>query len=237
MRMSPMLLGRSQGRCERGVTKALGMSESFARLRQEYQSPPLQAENLDLDPLKEFARWFALAVEREPFEPNAMTLATADQSGRPSARVVLLKELDARGFVFFSNYESKKGQDLAVNAQACLVFFWAAQHRQIRVAGRVERVSAAESDAYFNSRPRGARQGTWASQQSRPIESREEFYRLLSEVEERFPGEEVPRPPHWGGYRLVPDQIEFWQGQPSRLHDRIEYQRTEGGWTRQRLMP
>lgn len=213
------------------------MLESFARLRQEYQNPPLRAEDLDLDPLKEFERWFALAVEREPLEPNAMTLATADECGRPSARMVLLKELDDRGFVFFSNYQSNKGHDLAVNPKACLVFYWAVQHRQVRVEGRVERLSEAESDAYFATRPRGARQGAWASQQSCPIGSREEFHKLLSSVEARFPGEEVPRPPYWGGYRLIPDQIEFWQGQPCRLHDRIEYVREREGWTRQRLMP
>lgn len=229
--------GSRPGRCELGVTKALKMMESFARLRQEYQNPPLRDQDLDLDPLKEFERWFALAVEREPFEPNAMTLATADASGRPSARVVLLKELDASGFVFFSNYESHKGRDLELNPQASLVFYWAAQHRQVRVEGRVERLVEAESDLYFASRPRGARLGAWASRQSRPLESREELQAMLAAVEDRFPGEEVQRPPYWGGYRLVPDRIEFWQGQPSRLHDRIEYLRGQPGWTRRRLMP
>jgi len=213
------------------------MLESFESLRQDYQSPPLRTEDLDVDPLKEFERWFALSIEREPFEPNAMTLATADESGRPSARVVLLKELDGSGFVFFSNYESHKGHDLEVNPQASLVFYWAAQHRQIRVEGRVEKLSETESDAYFASRPRGARLGAWASRQSRPIESRDEFQQRLKAVEERFPGEEVQRPFCWGGYRVIPDQIEFWQGQPSRLHDRIQYQRNETGWSRRRLMP
>lgn len=214
------------------------MLESFARLRQEYQNPPLRAEDLDTDPLKEFEKWFALSVEREPFEPNAMTLATADEKGRPSARMVLLKELDSNGFVFFTNYGSNKGHDLEANPQACLVFYWAVQHRQIRVEGRVEKLSEGESDTYFATRPRGAQLGAWASHQSHPIESRDEFHHLLSAVEARFPGEEmVARPPHWGGYRLIPDQIEFWQGQPCRLHDRIEYLRTDQGWTRRRLMP
>ncbi len=212
------------------------MSKSLARLRQEYQNPPLRAEELDLDPFKEFEKWFALAVEREPFEPNAMTLATADEKGRPSARLVLLKELDADGFVFFSNYESNKGHDLEVNPQAALVFYWALQHRQIRVEGRIEKLSEGESDTYFATRPRGAQLGAWASRQSRPIDSRDEFHQLLSDAEARHP-DLVARPPHWGGYRLVPDQIEFWQGQPCRLHDRIEYLRTDQGWTRRRLMP
>ncbi len=214
------------------------MLESFARLRKEYQNPPLRAEELDADPFKEFEKWFALSVEREPFEANAMTLATADEKGRPSARVVLLKELDGSGFVFFTNYESKKGHDLQVNPQAALVFFWAAQHRQVRVEGRIEKLSDRESDSYFATRPRGAQLGAWASHQSRSIPSRDDFQGLLSAVEERFPGEEtVTRPPHWGGYRLIPDQIEFWQGQPSRLHDRIQYLRTDTAWTRRRLMP
>lgn len=214
------------------------MLESFARLRKEYQNPPLRAEELDADPFKEFEKWFALSVEREPFEANAMTLATADEKGRPSARVVLLKELDGSGFVFFTNYESKKGHDLQVNPQAALVFFWAAQHRQVRVEGRIEKLSDRESDSYFATRPRGAQLGAWASHQSRSIPSRDDFQGLLSAVEERFPVEEtVTRPPHWGGYRLIPDQIEFWQGQPSRLHDRIQYLRTDTAWTRRRLMP
>ena len=233
-----ILLRGGSGRCELRVTKALTMLEEFARLRQEYQNEPLRAEDLDLDPLKEFQKWFALAVEREPFEPNAMTVATADETGRPSARVVLLKELDASGFVYFTNYGSNKAHDLERNARAALVFYWAVQHRQVRVEGTVEKLSAGESDTYFATRPRGAQLGAWASRQSRPIESRDEFHKLLAEVEARYPEPElVPRPEHWGGYRVVPDQIEFWQGQPCRLHDRIEYLRTEQGWSRRRLMP
>ncbi|MBS2038486.1 pyridoxamine 5'-phosphate oxidase [bacterium] len=214
------------------------MLEQFAQLRQDYQNPPLSVDELDLDPLLEFQKWFTLAADREPFEANAMTLATADGSGRPSARVVLLKELDASGFVFFTNYESSKAQDLLQNPRAALVFYWAAQHRQVRVEGSLEKVTPGESDAYFATRPRGAQLGAWASRQSRPIESREEFQKLLAQVELRFPEPTpVPRPEHWGGYRVVPDRIEFWQGQPSRLHDRIEYTRTAQGWARQRLMP
>lgn len=216
----------------------MAMLESFARLRQEYQNAPLRTEDLDADPFQEFEKWFALAIEREPFEPNAMTLATADEKGRPSARMVLLKELDPNGFVFFSNYDSNKAHDLEINPQAGLVFYWAVQHRQVRVEGRIERLSEGESDVYFATRPRGAQLGAWASRQSRPIESRDEFHKLLDAVEERFPGEQmVPRPEHWGGYRLIPDQMEFWQGQPCRLHDRIEYLKNDLGWTRRRLMP
>ncbi len=228
----------SESRCELGVTKATPMLESFARLRQEYQNPPLRSEELDEDPLKEFEKWFALSVEREPLEPNAMTLVTADENGRPSGRMVLLKELDANGFVFFTNYDSNKGHDLELNPQAGLVFYWAVQHRQVRVEGRVEKLSEGESDIYFATRPRGAQIGAWASRQSRPIENRDEFHGLLAAVEERFPEPEmVARPPYWGGYRLIPDQMEFWQGQPCRLHDRIEYLKTDLGWSRRRLMP
>jgi pyridoxamine 5'-phosphate oxidase len=212
------------------------LKDVLARLRQEYQAAPLVQENFSADPMREFQRWFADALENEAVEPNAMTVATCDASGRPSARIVLLKGLDETGFVFYTNYASHKGRDLAENPRAALVFFWPVLQRQVRVEGHVERVSEDESDAYFDSRPLGARLGAWASRQSQPVASREEVDRARREVAARF-GEHVPRPDFWGGYRVVPDVIEFWQGRPDRLHDRIEYKRTDGEWTHQRLMP
>lgn len=212
------------------------MQHHIAKLRQDYPSRRLRQHEMDADALAEFRVWFAAALEREPFEANAMTLATADAHGRPSARIVLLKELDNRGFVFFTNYLSRKGTELEENPVAALVFYWPQQSRQVRVEGRVEKLEPAESDAYFQSRPRGARLAAWASQQSLPIGSREELDALNASTAERFP-EEVPRPPHWGGYRVVPEVLEFWQGQPDRNHDRIEYRRAESGWRQRRLMP
>ncbi len=213
------------------------MKDQIRQLRQEYHTDPLRQEDMDLDPLVEFQRWFAAAIEREPFEANAMTLATCDSQGKPSARVVLLKELDARGFVFFSNYLSRKGQEMAANPQASLVFYWPQQHRQVRVEGVVERLPEADSDSYFESRPRGSRLGAWASQQSQPLASREALEEALQAVSQRFPDEAIPRPPHWGGYRVVPSLVEFWQGRHDRTHDRLEYRLQSDGWRRQRLMP
>lgn len=212
------------------------MQHHIAKLRQDYQSQPLRQHEMEADPLTEFQVWFAAAIEREPFEANAMTLATADAEGRPSARMVLLKEVDSRGFVFFTNYQSRKGGELEGNPQAALVFYWPQQHRQVRVEGQVERLEAAASDAYFQSRPRGARLAAWASQQSQPVATREDLDANYSRMAARYP-DEVPRPGHWGGYRLVPRVVEFWQGRPDRNHDRIEYRRVERGWHQRRLMP
>lgn len=195
-----------------------------------------EADLLD-DPIAMFAGWFQSAVAHGVPEPNAMTLATADREGRPSARIVLLKAFDEHGFCFFTNYESRKGDDLSVNPHAAIVLFWQPQERQVRVEGRVVRTTDEESDAYFFSRPIDARLGAWASSQSRPIDGREALELRMEELRRRHGDGDVPRPPHWGGYRLVPDLIEFWQGRVGRLHDRFEYRREGSIWRARRLSP
>jgi pyridoxamine 5'-phosphate oxidase len=190
------------------------------------------------NPFRQFAIWFDEAQAAAIVEPQAMTLATATPDGRPSARVVLLKGVDTQGFVFYSNYESQKGHELAANPQAALVFHWAVLQRQVRVAGRVERVSRQESEDYFQSRALGSRLGAWASRQSRVIAGREELLQRLRELEELYGDGEVPLPPYWGGYRVIADQIEFWQSRPNRLHDRLRYDRQpDGTWSIERLSP
>ena len=208
-----------------------------ASLRQNYTRDGLTESAADPDPFHFFQRWFDEALAAGVTEPNAMTLATVDDDGQPAARIVLLKGLDERGFVFYTNYESRKGRELAAQPRAALVFWWEALERQVRIEGTVEKVTAEESDAYFASRPRGSRLGAWVSDQSRPIADRSVLEEKLGEVEQCYDDEPVPRPPHWGGYRVVPTLIEFWQGRPSRLHDRLEYTRAGEGWTRQRLAP
>ncbi len=190
---------------------------------------------MDNDPYAKFAAWFAEAEATEPNDPNAMILATA-AAGRPSARTVLLKAWDARGFVFYTNLESRKSQELRDNPTAALLFYWKILHRQIRIEGAVAPVSAEEADAYFASRPRGSQLGAWASAQSRPLPSRETFEARLAETEARFPAT-IPRPPFWSGWRLSPDYLEFWQDQQYRLHDRLTYTRAESGWQTGRLYP
>ena len=210
--------------------------DSIAQLRKNYTFGQLSETEVPSNPLSLFQLWFDQAVKAECPEPNSMTLATADTAGNPSARIVLLKGADEAGFTFFTNYESQKGKDLAARPQAALLFHWHELERQVRIKGIVERVSAAESDEYFHSRPAASRIGAWASPQSAEIPNRE----FLEEAEKRFAadfGDKPPRPEHWGGYRLHPTEIEFWQGRPSRLHDRIHYQLEGSSWRIARLAP
>ncbi|HTG35503.1 MAG TPA: pyridoxamine 5'-phosphate oxidase [Thermoanaerobaculia bacterium] len=210
---------------------------NVADVRREYGLAGLSERDLAADPIDQFRLWLEQAMTVDPKEFTAMTLATADREGRPSARVVLLKGVDERGFVFYTHYDSHKGRELRENPRAALVFYWPLQDRQVRVEGTVEKTSRAESEAYFASRPLGSRVGAWASPQSRRISSREELERKVREAGERF-GEEVPLPPEWGGFRVHPETIEFWQGRPSRLHDRLCYSRdSEGHWRIERLAP
>jgi pyridoxamine 5'-phosphate oxidase len=198
----------------------------------------LDADAADPDPIRQFESWYREAHATPMREPTAMTLATASPDGRPSARIVLLKAADERGFAFFTNYQSRKGGELEHNPWAALVFHWPDLVRQVRVEGRVAKVSGEESDAYFKTRPRGSQLGAWASEQSRAIKSRADLERRVQAVEATYEDREIPRPPHWGGLRLVPVAIEFWQGRLDRLHDRVLYSRADdGGWTRERLSP
>lgn len=210
-----------------------------SHLRRDYSLTGLAEADALADPFAQFQAWFAEVLETDRHDPTAMTLATADRDGRPSARIVLLKGYDERGFVFYTNYGSRKGRELEENPRAALVFYWPDFDRQVRVEGTVERASREESEEYFRSRPRGSRLGAWASAQSAVIAGREELERRLREVEEQFPaGGDVPVPDFWGGYRVRPGVIEFWQGRPSRLHDRLRYTRLpEGGWKIERLSP
>ncbi len=216
-------------------------TEQLANMRRNYTRDGLLEEQAPDQPLLLFKQWFADALETEqaPVEPNAMMLATVDQQGQPHCRVVLLKGLDAEGFVFYTNYDSAKGQQLATQPLAALTFFWPALERQVRIEGVIEQVSAAESDAYFNLRPLGSRHGAWASAQSRPLSGRAQLEEALAVVEQRFAdNQQPPRPAHWGGYRLLPQCIEFWQGRSCRLHDRLSYKlQAEGQWLCERLAP
>jgi pyridoxamine 5'-phosphate oxidase len=189
------------------------------------------------DPFAKFSDWMREAWEHEPEDANAMTLATVSADGAPSARIVLLKGADERGFVFYTNLQSRKGGELAGNTRAALLFHWKPQARQVRIEGHVEPVTADEADAYYASRPRISRLGAWASDQSRELPERAELERRLAVYEEKYPGEEIPRPPHWSGFRVIPERFEFWQNMPFRLHDRTVYTRATGGWSIGKLFP
>ena len=209
---------------------------SVSDLRQSYEKHTLLEDTAAASPFDQFSLWFDQALAAQVPEPNAMTLATVDATGQPSARIVLIKGYDARGFVFYTNYESRKGQDLLANPRAALLFFWQPLERQVRIEGRVEKATPDESDTYFHSRPLGSRIGAWASQQSRPV-TRAELETREQDIRARY-GEQPPRPPHWGGYRVVPTVFEFWQGRPSRLHDRLRYLPDgQDGWAIDRLSP
>lgn len=224
---------RSSSSCGRSE-----VSNSIADLRREYAGTPLLEEAVHPDAIAQFRAWFEEALHAAVVEPNAMTVATATPDGRPSARVVLLKGLDERGFSFYTDYESRKGRELEANPHVALAFFWPELSRQVRVNGVASRLSREESEAYFRSRPLASRYSAWISRQSQPVASREELEARLREAQERFPDGDVPLPDRWGGYVVAPETIEFWQGRPGRLHDRLRYTRlSDGGWRIDRLSP
>jgi len=209
----------------------------ISSIRKDYQLKSLSEHEVAKDPFDQFALWWDEAVKSEIDEVNAMTIATVNEDNHPSARVVLLKDFDTRGFVFYTNYESAKGMQIEKNPFACIVFFWKELERQVRIEGACVKVDAIESDVYFNSRPLGSRIGAWASPQSKVIYDRNVITKKVAELEEKFTSGDVPRPAHWGGYRVVPTSIEFWQGRSSRLHDRIKYLREGATWKIVRLAP
>lgn len=215
-----------------------GTSLNIADIRKDYKLAALDENTVGHDPIVFFAKWFAEAEAAQITEINAMTLATADDKGIPHARIVLLKGLDKTDFVFFTNYDSDKGREIAANPNAALVFFWKELERQVRVEGIIEKIPANESDIYFRSRPAGSRIGAWASPQSREITDRNILDLNYAKYEEEFSQVDIPRPPHWGGYKVIPDRVEFWQGRSSRMHDRILFSKNKAGeWYRGRLAP
>ncbi len=210
---------------------------SIADLRREYASRALGEAQADADPIRQFTAWFGEAASAQILDVNAMTLATTAADGGPDARIVLLKGFDDDGFVFFTNYQSAKGRDLAAHPRACLLFFWVELERQVRITGSVTKVSRSESEEYFHSRPFESQVGAWASPQSTPVADRAVLETRYAELSAQYAGQTVPLPEHWGGYRVAPEKVEFWQGRPSRLHDRLLYTRGPNGWSRSRLAP
>ncbi|HEY6160878.1 MAG TPA: pyridoxamine 5'-phosphate oxidase [Bacteroidia bacterium] len=213
------------------------LREHIKKLRYDFSQNTLDEKDVDHDPLKQFEKWFKEAVDAKVNEPNAMTLATSGPYGHPSARIVLLRDFTPKGFSFYTNYNSKKGKDIEHIPFACLLFFWPELQRQVRLAGKLVKQSDKESDEYFSSRPRESQLGAWTSAQSEVLRNREELEKRLKETEKKFEGKEVPRPPFWGGYTLQPEEYEFWQGRPSRLHDRIRYSMDFEKWKIERLYP
>ena len=214
------------------------MRKELQETRKDYTLQVLDRDHISSDPIEQFLSWYKEYIDAEPIDVNAMTLSTVHPSGKPTSRVVLLKGVTQGGFEFYTNYNSAKAQDMKKNPWVCLNFFWPELERQIRIEGKVELLSEEESDEYFNSRPLGSRIGAWASPQSEVIEGREVLEKKLVELNAKFDSEEVTRPPHWGGYRVMPDLIEFWQGRASRLHDRMRYVKDEGGnWKIERVAP
>ncbi|WP_428660937.1 pyridoxamine 5'-phosphate oxidase [Runella sp.] len=212
-------------------------STKLANLRKDYTLNGLSKQDVLENPFKQFEKWFEEAQSAEVIEPNGMVVSTLGEDGYPHGRVVLLKEVDSAGFLFYTNYNSHKGADLNIHPVASLTFWWAELERQVRIIGTVEKVTEAESDAYFSIRPRGSQLGAWVSEQSQIIENRAFLSEKLAQIEQKFAEKPVPRPPHWGGYRVIPKEIEFWQGRPSRLHDRIRYRMENDNWKIERLSP
>ena len=213
------------------------ISVSLADLRKDYALKTLDERDVDPHPMKQFGVWMAEAINAQIPDATAMTLSTVDGAGQPSGRIVLLKGVDARGFVFYTNYESRKGRDLLATKRAALCFYWKSLKRQVRVEGPAAPVEAEEADAYFASRDRGSQLGAWASLQSQPLPSREVFEQRIAEFEAKFEGVDVPRPPHWSGFRVVPEMVEFWYGARYRLHERQRHERVDGAWRRLMLYP